>query len=159
MNELLSNSNCFSLVDVNVGYFLFFLYSLSGCPLVSPSEKKVLMRQEAETKLMAQANAQDAGFKTVKIRSGRGMLCIACACVNHGRLGGHFTLGCSFLKRMFHVRRTPLPASGRSPSCHARVPVFYNALPQYLKNELVRIEKRALLIILPRTIILALLWE
>ena len=31
------------------------------------------------------------------------------------------------------------------------VPVFYNALPQYLKNELVRIEKRALSIILPRT--------
>ena len=31
------------------------------------------------------------------------------------------------------------------------VPVFYNALPQYLKNELVRIEKRALWIILPRT--------
>ena len=29
------------------------------------------------------------------------------------------------------------------------VPVFYNALPQYLKNELVRIEKRALSIILP----------
>ena len=31
------------------------------------------------------------------------------------------------------------------------VPVFYNALPQYLKNELVRIEKRALSIILPHT--------
>ena len=31
------------------------------------------------------------------------------------------------------------------------VPVFYNALPQYLKNEFVRIEKRALSIILPRT--------
>ena len=31
------------------------------------------------------------------------------------------------------------------------VPVFYNALPQYLKNELVRIEKSALSIILPRT--------
>ena len=29
------------------------------------------------------------------------------------------------------------------------VPAFYNALPQYLKNELVRIEKRALSIILP----------
>ena len=29
------------------------------------------------------------------------------------------------------------------------VPVFYNALPQYFKNELVRIEKRALSIILP----------
>ena len=29
------------------------------------------------------------------------------------------------------------------------MPVFYNALPQYLKNELVRIEKRALSIILP----------
>ena len=28
------------------------------------------------------------------------------------------------------------------------VPVFYNALPQYLKNELARIEKRTLLIIL-----------
>ena len=31
------------------------------------------------------------------------------------------------------------------------VPVFYNALPQYLKNELVRIEKREFLIILSRT--------
>ena len=31
------------------------------------------------------------------------------------------------------------------------VPVFYNALPQYLKNELVQIEKRALSIILLRT--------
>ena len=31
------------------------------------------------------------------------------------------------------------------------VPVFYNALPQYLKKELVRIERRALSIILPRT--------
>ena len=30
------------------------------------------------------------------------------------------------------------------------MPVFYNALSQYMKNELVRIEKRALLIILPR---------
>ena len=29
------------------------------------------------------------------------------------------------------------------------VPAFYNALPQYLRNELVRIEKRALSIILP----------
>ena len=38
----------------------------------------------------------------------------------------------------------------RSPVDHA-VPVFYNALPQYLKNEFVRIEKRALSIILPRT--------
>ena len=34
-------------------------------------------------------------------------------------------------------------------SVHYAVPVFYNALPQYLKNELVRIEKRALSIILP----------
>ena len=31
------------------------------------------------------------------------------------------------------------------------VPVFYNTLPQYLKNGLVRIKKRALSIILPRT--------
>ena len=30
-----------------------------------------------------------------------------------------------------------------------KVPTFYNALPQYLKNELVRIEKRALSIIFP----------
>ena len=31
------------------------------------------------------------------------------------------------------------------------VPVFHNVLPQYLKNELIHIEKRALSIILPST--------
>jgi len=31
------------------------------------------------------------------------------------------------------------------------VPVFYSALPQYLKNELMHIKKRALLIIFPST--------
>lgn len=45
--------------------------SLSGCPLVSPSEKKVLMRQEAESKLLAQASARSPDVKLVKIRSGK----------------------------------------------------------------------------------------
>ncbi|XP_020893786.1 myelin transcription factor 1 isoform X2 [Exaiptasia diaphana] len=49
--------------------------SLSGCPLVSPSEKKVLMRQEAETKLFAQAKAHfrnsEDKQQVVKLRSGR----------------------------------------------------------------------------------------
>lgn len=45
--------------------------SLSGCPLVSPAEKKVLMRQEAESKLMAQATAKEPEVKLVKIRSGK----------------------------------------------------------------------------------------
>ncbi|XP_022799858.1 myelin transcription factor 1-like isoform X2 [Stylophora pistillata] len=45
--------------------------SLSGCPLVSPSEKKVLMRQEAESKLLAQASARNPDVKLVKIRSGK----------------------------------------------------------------------------------------
>ena len=40
--------------------------------MVSPSEKKVLMRQEAESKLLAQANARDPDVKLVKIRSGKG---------------------------------------------------------------------------------------
>lgn len=45
--------------------------SLSGCPLVSPSEKKVLMRQEAESKLLAQANSMEPEVQLVKIRSGK----------------------------------------------------------------------------------------
>lgn len=45
--------------------------SLSGCPMVSPSEKKVLMRQEAECKLLAQASARDPEVRLVKIRSGK----------------------------------------------------------------------------------------
>ena len=40
--------------------------------MVSPSEKKVLMRQEAESKLLAQANARDPEIRLVKIRSGKG---------------------------------------------------------------------------------------
>lgn len=39
--------------------------------MVSPSEKKALMRQEAESKLLAQANFRDE-VKLVKIRSGKG---------------------------------------------------------------------------------------
>ncbi|XP_048582136.1 myelin transcription factor 1 isoform X2 [Nematostella vectensis] len=50
--------------------------SLSGCPLVSPTEKKILMRQEAESKLFAQAQAHartsEEREKIVKLRSGRG---------------------------------------------------------------------------------------
>ena len=50
-------------------------FSLSGCPLVSPTDKKILMRQEAETKLFAQAKAHlkivEEKEKTVKLRSGR----------------------------------------------------------------------------------------
>lgn len=48
--------------------------SLSGCPMVSPSEKKVLMRQEAESKLLAQANASKDSepVRLVKVRSGKG---------------------------------------------------------------------------------------
>lgn len=47
--------------------------SLSGCPMVSPSEKKVLMRQEAESKLLAQANASrdSEPVRLVKVRSGK----------------------------------------------------------------------------------------
>lgn len=45
--------------------------SLSGCPMVSPSEKKVLMRQEAESKLLAQANSREPEVRLVKIRSGK----------------------------------------------------------------------------------------
>ena len=42
--------------------------------MVPPSEKKVLMRQEAESKLLAQANAgRDPELvRVVKIRSGKG---------------------------------------------------------------------------------------
>ena len=50
----------------------WLFYSLSGCPMVSPSEKKVLMRQEAECKLLAQASARDPEVRLVKIRSGKG---------------------------------------------------------------------------------------
>ncbi|EDO41350.1 predicted protein [Nematostella vectensis] len=50
--------------------------TLSGCPLVSPTEKKILMRQEAESKLFAQAQAHartsEEREKIVKLRSGRG---------------------------------------------------------------------------------------
>lgn len=45
---------------------------MSGCPLVSPSEKKVLMRQEAESKLLAQANSMEPEVQLVKLRSGKG---------------------------------------------------------------------------------------
>ena len=44
--------------------------------MVSPSEKKVLMRQEAESKLLAQANARDPEVRLVKIRSGKGKVYI-----------------------------------------------------------------------------------
>ena len=42
--------------------------------MVSPSEKKVLMRQEAESKLLAQANASrdSEPVRLVKVRSGKG---------------------------------------------------------------------------------------
>lgn len=42
--------------------------------MVSPSEKKVLMRQEAESKLLAQANASrdSETVRLVKVRSGKG---------------------------------------------------------------------------------------
>lgn len=40
--------------------------------MVSPSEKKVLMRQEAESKLLAQANSREPEVRLVKIRSGKG---------------------------------------------------------------------------------------
>ena len=42
--------------------------------MVSPSEKKVLMRQEAESKLLAQANASRVSepVRLVKVRSGKG---------------------------------------------------------------------------------------
>ena len=42
--------------------------------MVSPSEKKVLMRQEAESKLLAQANASrdSEPVRLVKLRSGKG---------------------------------------------------------------------------------------
>lgn len=39
--------------------------------MVSPSEKKVLMRQEAESKLLAQANSREPEVRLVKIRSGK----------------------------------------------------------------------------------------
>ena len=46
--------------------------SLSGCPLVLPSEKKILMRQEAEEKLLAQVHGRQE--TTIKLRSGKGKL-------------------------------------------------------------------------------------